>query len=142
MDKQKVYDEIQQIYEDSRMEAKIACWIAEKIELFLPKGWKTSFVIAGWRGLCIMRSSFEGGHPVEEFKLINKLVEQVTKQKPHKDSWEYEGSITGLLAQFYYPITDNYNLTISVRLFDTKECKTIIKDKMIKQAELLDDCLA
>jgi len=140
MNKQKIYDQLQRTLEDRRMEARIACWIGNKIEPLLPEHWKMEF--ENWGRLSISRSTCDGsGHPVEEFKLICKLIESATDQKPKKEIWESNGSITALTATAHFPMADYHNLHIDIRLYDTEECKVNIKKKIIDQAELLDDCL-
>lgn len=146
MTKQSAYAEIQQIYEDTRMEIRIAAPIAGKVVPLLPEHWESSFVIGGWRGLHFGRFSYDGGHPVEEFKYVCKLIEIATGMKMEKEPWVSGESLIALQARLYYPMTNGdvshpHHLTIQVRLYDTRECKLSFKEKTVREPSLLDDCL-
>jgi hypothetical protein len=144
MDLQKTYSEIDNIHADYRMEARIAASLARKIEPLMPAGWDVSYVIGMWHGLCLSRhTSIEAGEgsPLAEFKLVCRLVELATGMKVPKSPWIDGDRLFGIFGTLDYPLARGYNLRISVRLFETKECKLIVRDKLIREAELADDCL-
>lgn len=146
MDKQKELQKAKEWYEGVIKKIGLADKIIKKIKPALPDEWRIEFDFnAVYELQFIKGSSFEVDKkpPIEEFKLICKLLEKLTGRKVYitpyatkKDGlWMIEGCIS-------YFIENKLELSMKVVAYNPgHSCEITYKRRWITDAKVSDDCL-
>jgi hypothetical protein len=140
--KEKLFMELEQRLLDDRMKMRFKLWFHERVKPLLPKGWTVSF----WPGFYFSRWKSPGEEKtnpqyVAEFQLVCQMVEKVMKVKLFKAPNFFGKELISLSGSAWYSLSPHCTLHVDVTLYETKECQIVVKQKLVDEGELLNDCL-
>lgn len=140
--KEKLFEELERHRLDDRMKMRFKLWFYGRAKSLLPEGWTVDF----WPGLYFSRWKSPGEDKtkpqyVAEFQLVCQVVERVIGAKLCRAPNFFGKDLISLSGTAWYSLAPGCSFHVDVALYETKECQITVKQKMVDEGELLNDCL-